>query len=327
MNRAAFLCCLIVAANVVIWAWALVTLHQVPLLLGTALVVYGLGARHAVDADHIAAIDNATRKLLQSGGDPAGSGLYFSLGHSSVVIAGSLALLLLTHDARAHALWLMQAGGILGTAISVGFLFAIAAANAWLLRDKLLRRADAASVAGPAPGPMTRILRPLLRMITRSWHMLPLGALFALGFDSVSEVAVMALSSAQSISGVPRSQVLALPLLFAAGMVLVDTCDSALMARAYGWALTEPRRRRRYDLTVTALSVCIALAVGTLEALGLLASRLDFHGQLWRAVSAINERFGAIGCGIIVAFLLCFALAIALQPRRPALLSQPRSPP
>jgi high-affinity nickel-transport protein len=278
--------CGLAAANAGAWVWALAAFHATPVLLGTALLAYGLGLRHAVDADHIAAIDNVTRTLMQAGQRPVGVGLYFSLGHSTVVVAASAAIAAAAQTFGPRLALLHEVGGVIGTSVSVAFLFAIAAANLLVLRT--LRRArtagapaeDALNRALSGLGPLSRLLRPLFAMIGRSWHMYPLGVLFGLGFDTASEVALLGLSATEA-AHLPVLSVMVFPALFTAGMALVDTADGVLMLGAYGWAFIEPSRKLAYNMAITTLSVAVALLVGGIEAAGLVSDRFALAGGLW----------------------------------------------
>ncbi len=285
-RRIALVFCGLAAANAGAWVWALAAFHATPVLLGTALLAYGLGLRHAVDADHIAAIDNVTRTLMQAGQRPVGVGLYFSLGHSTVVVAASAAIAAAAQTFGPRLALLHEVGGVIGTSVSVAFLFAIAAANLLVLRT--LRRArtagapaeDALNRALSGLGPLSRLLRPLFAMIGRSWHMYPLGVLFGLGFDTASEVALLGLSATEA-AHLPVLSVMVFPALFTAGMALVDTADGVLMLGAYGWAFIEPSRKLAYNMAITTLSVAVALLVGGIEAAGLVSDRFALAGGLW----------------------------------------------
>ena len=265
------------AANLASWAWAWLAFAGNPTLLGTALLAWVFGLRHAMDADHIAAIDNVVRKLMQAGRGAPAAGLWFALGHSTVVVLATLAIAATTQAARTHLAALAQIGSLAGTLISAGFLLAIALANLVILRG-LWRRYHHASRGGapdtdepqPAPlrGVLASLLRPVLALITRSWQMYPLGILFGLGFDTATEIGLLGISATQVSHGLPRWQVLVFPALFTSGMALVDTADSILMSGAYGWAFKNPLRKLTYNLAMTATSVAVALLIGGLEVLG-----------------------------------------------------------
>lgn len=312
----------LIPANLAAWAYALLLLHDHPLLLGTAALAYGFGLRHAVDADHIAAIDNVTRKLMQDGRRPVTVGLFFALGHSSVVFAASV-LVAMTAGALAHVEGLKAVAGTLSTMISAGFLFAIAAANLSILlgllklRQRLKAGAADLDVATPiASGLVGRLLRPMFAMITASWQMAPLGLLFGLGFETATEVSVMGLSASQASSGAPLALALVFPTLFAAGMSLVDATDGVLMAGAYHWAFVEPRRKLTYNLAITLLSSAVAVTVGSVETAGLIAQQLHLKGSAWSAADRIAEHFNLLGMAIIGLFAAGWLASVAVTRLR-----------
>jgi nickel/cobalt transporter (NiCoT) family protein len=291
---------------------------------GVGLTAYALGLRHAFDADHIAAIDNTTRKLMADGaGRPLGVGFFFALGHSTVVLA--LALLL---GAGVRALGgaveddssaLQQTTGLVGTLVSGSFLYAIGILNLVVLIGvvRVLRRArrgelsEAQLEAELTPrGPLQRVYGRLTRLVRKPWHMYPLGFLFGLGFDTATEIALLVLATGASASGLPLPAILCLPVLFAAGMALLDTLDGALMTLAYDWALARPVRKLFYNLTVTGLSVAVALGVGTVELLSVLVDRLGLHGGLWDAVAGVD--LGVVGFVVAGLFALTWAVAITV---------------
>ena len=314
----------LIGANVLIWVWALLALHDQPALLGTALLAYTFGLRHAVDADHIAAIDNVTRKLMQQGQRPLGVGLYFSLGHSLVVILLSMAVAFASAEVAGKFETLKAYGNVAQTLISALFLFAIAIFNIIVLISiyrsfTAVRRGakyveDDFDVLLNSRGFLARLFRPLFKLVTRSWHMLPIGFLFGLGFDTATEVALFGISAAQATNGAPLAVVLAFPALFAAGMTLIDTTDGVLMLGAYGWAFMKPIRKLYYNLTITAVSVLVALVVGGLETLNLVGDRLGLTegGGFWGAIGAINDNFGLLGFAIIGLFVLSWIVSVAV---------------
>lgn len=311
---------ILLALNLTAWLWALVAFRHYPVLLGTAFLAYSLGLRHAVDADHIAAIDNVTRKMMQQGKRPVAVGFMFSLGHSTVVVLGSAAIaataLSLQHrmDAVRHI------GGVAGTMVSMLFLFGIAIVNMAVLRSVYLafrrvRRGeryveeDFDLLLG-SRGFLSRLFRPMFAMISRSWHMYPLGILFGLGFDTATEIGLLSISAAEASKGLSLWSILVFPALFAAGMSLVDTTDNILMLGAYGWAFVKPIRKLYYNMTITLVSVIVALVVGGIEALGLLASQLHPQGAFWGSVGKLNENFGTLGYFIIGIFALSWGVSI-----------------
>jgi len=306
------LAALLACANVGAWLWAFLAFRGYPVLLGTALLAYGLGLRHAVDADHIAAIDNVTRKLRQEGQRPLTVGFWFSLGHSTVVILATLGIVTSAVAFRGTFERLHAVGGVVCTVVSAGFLFAIAAINLTILDGtwRTFRRLRAGGAAQDedlygllaSDGPLTRLLCPVIRLIRRSWHMYPLGFLFGLGFDTATEVGLLGISAAEAAKGLPLWSILVIPALFTAGMSLVDTADGVLMLNAYDWAFARPLRKLYYNLTITLASVVVALLVGAVELLGLVAGRLGLNGPAWRAIGAVNANFGLLGYVIIGVF-------------------------
>ena len=266
----------LVSANVLVWALAFVFFSKPhALLLGTALLAFTFGLRHAVDADHISAIDNVTRKLMQDGKRPVGVGFYFSLGHSTIVFLLTVAIAFGASAVRSRLPALEAAGGTVGTSISAAFLLLIAAINALVLADLLraLRRVRAGeryceqSVNDilNGRGLLGRFFKPLLRLVSRSRDMYLVGFLFGLGFDTATEVGVLGIAAIEAGKGVPIWTILLLPALFAAGMSLVDTTDGILMLGAYGWAFLDPARKLYYNVAITAASVLTAVVVGGIE--------------------------------------------------------------
>ena len=308
----------LVVANIAAWSWALAAFHDRPVLLGTAFLAWTLGLRHAVDADHIAAIDNVTRKLVQAGRRSLSVGLFFALGHSGVV---ALAVALLALAAPALRSWLddwRELGGLIGTLVSAGFLFAIAIVNLAIFRStwRTFRRvqagATAPDLAPTSGGLLTRLARPLFALITKPWHMLPLGFLFGLGFDTATEIALLGLSASQATNGLPFGAVLVFPALFAAAMALVDSADGVLMLNAYGWAIARPTRRLAYNLTITFVSIVVAVGVGSLELLGLLNERLGQSGRFWDGIDRLNDHADTLGFVIICVLVAMWIGALAL---------------
>jgi high-affinity nickel-transport protein len=313
---------LLLVFNVGAWAWAFAAFRHYPLLLGTALLAYSFGLRHAVDADHIAAIDNVTRKLMQEGKRPVGVGLMFSLGHSTIVLFGSAAIATAALTLQHRMDGARAVGGVIGTLVSSLFLLGIALVNLVVLRSIYgafvrVRNGEPYTeedfdllLAGR--GFLSRIFRPMFAMIRRSWHMYPLGVLFGLGFDTATEIGVLGISAAEASKGLPIWSILTFPLLFAAGMSLVDTTDNILMLGAYGWAFIKPVRKLYYNLTITFVSAIVALVVGGIEALGLLAGQFGWNGTFWDVVRRLNGDFGALGYFIVGIFSLSWIVSIAI---------------
>ena len=317
---------LLLAFNAAAWLWAFLAFRHFPLLLGTAFLAYSFGLRHAVDADHIAAIDNVTRKLMQEGKRPVAVGFMFSLGHSTVVLLGSLAIAW-TALALQHRLdGIREIGGLVGTLVSSLFLFGIAAFNLVVLRSvyrTFVRVRDGQPYVEEDldmllgnRGLLARLFRPIFSMITRSWHMYPLGVLFGLGFDTATEIGILGISAAEASKGLPMVSILIFPALFAAGMCLIDTTDNVLMLGAYGWAFTKPIRKLYYNITITSVSVVVAVAVGSIEALGLLVGRFHLKGSFWDVVTRLNENFGTLGYLIVGLFAISWLASVAFYKWR-----------
>ncbi|MGA8161976.1 MAG: HoxN/HupN/NixA family nickel/cobalt transporter [Acidobacteriaceae bacterium] len=308
------------------WLWAVVAFHRYPVLLGTAFLAYSFGLRHAVDADHIAAIDNVTRKLMQEGKRPVAVGFMFSLGHSTVVILGALLLAAAALGLQQHIDHYRSIGGLIGTSVSALFLLAIALVNLIILRAvyatfKRVRRGEPYvdedfDLLLNSRGFLARIFRPVFAMIRRSWHMYPLGFLFGLGFDTATEIGLLGLSAAEASRGLSLWSILVFPVLFAAGMSLIDTTDNILMLGAYGWAYIKPIRKLYYNLTITSVSVVVAFVVGGVEALGLLGGQFHLQGSFWALVSRLNDNFGMLGYCIIGIFALAWIVSIAIYKFR-----------
>ncbi|HEX8592940.1 MAG TPA: HoxN/HupN/NixA family nickel/cobalt transporter [Pseudomonas sp.] len=310
----------LVAANLLAWAWAFMAFHDYPLLLGTAFLAYSFGLRHAVDADHIAAIDNATRKLIQEGRQTASVGLFFSLGHSTVVILASLGIALTATAFKREIEAFHGIGGLIGTSVSAAFLLLVALINLLILRSvyQAFRRVRRGERIGEQEmnalltggGPIARLLRPLFRLISRPWHLYPLGLLFGLGFDTATEIGLLGIAAVQASQSLPIWSILVFPALFTVGMALVDTADSVMMTGAYQWALVNPARKLYYNLTITSMSVLVALLVGGVEVLGLIAARWDLQGGLWDFITALTNNFGMIGYLIVGIFILTWTASV-----------------
>ena len=317
-----FLYAVLTAANVVAWLYAFFQFRDQPVLLGTASLAYTFGLRHAVDPDHIAAIDNVTRKLMQEGKRPVSAGFFFALGHSTVVIVASLLVALSVGALEAKFDWFREVGGAIGTTVSATFLLVIALINMAILISvyrafTAVRRGervtdDALNDLLSRRGVMSRILRSLFSVITKSWHLYPLGFLFGLGFDTASEVGLLGISAAQGSAGLPIWSILIFPALFTAGMSLIDTTDGVLMVQAYGWAFIKPVRKLYYNLTMTLISIVVALLIGGIEVLGLLADKVGFEGGFWTFVAQANDSFGMLGYLIIGVFVAGWLISVLI---------------
>ena len=287
-----------------------------PALVGTGVLAYSLGLRHAFDADHVAAIDNTTRAFREADRRRVGVGFFFSLGHSTVVAAMVVALVVATRLARADLPLLREVGGPLGTAFSGGFLTLVGLVNLVVLIDLVgtARRArvgdaDPAALEGEPGGRglLNRVVGVFYGRFRHSWHLYPLGVLFGLGFDTASEVALLAVAAGAASSGLPLTGVLVLPVLFAAGMCALDTADGAFMTYAYDWAFTTPVRKLHYDLTVTGISVVVALLVGAVELGRVAAAALGLDGPLASALRALS--LGSLGYAVVVVFVLAWIVS------------------
>jgi nickel/cobalt transporter (NiCoT) family protein len=310
--------------HVVGWGIMLVLVApRFPVMLGLGGLAYAYGLRHAFDADHISAIDNTTRKLLQEGRKPLGVGFFFSLGHSTVVFLIALALgfatqFVVTNVVSANG-QLKNLGGLIGTSVSGTFLVLIGVLNLIILLDlvRTFRRMKAGEydrealehqlVAG---GLLTRLFGRLFKLITHSWQMYLVGFLFGLGFDTASEISFLAISAGAAAHGIPIYALISLPLIFAAGMSLMDTADGAFMSQAYSWAFSNPVRKIFYNLTITALSVFVALFVGLFELSQVLVQQLGLKGGAWDAIGHMD--LGVMGFVIVAAFIVTWAGAVLL---------------
>jgi len=311
---------LLIAANIGAWVWALIAFRQYSLLLGTALLAYSFGLRHAVDADHIAAIDNVTRKLMQEGKRPVTVGFFFSLGHSTIVVLASIAIAATATAFQSQIESIRSIGGTIGTLVSAAFLLAIAAINIVILIDvyRIFQRvkkgepyeADDLDILLANRGFLSRLFRPLFRLITRGRQMYPVGFLFGLGFDTATEVGLLGISAAAASKGLELWSILVFPALFTAGMSLIDTTDGVLMLGAYGWAFRKPVRKLYYNMTITFVSVIVAVVIGGIETLGLVANQLSLTGSFWGTMGDLNDSFGVLGFGIIGIFVVSWVVSL-----------------
>ena len=316
--RLAVFAAAILGLNVLGWGLFVYYAHGNPALAGLGTLAYTFGLRHAFDADHIAAIDNTTRKLLQDGQRPLGVGFFFSLGHSTIVfsLVATLAIAAKTVNSKIPAF--QDYGGYIGATVSGTFLWIIGILNLLVLIDILRiffamrnRAYDQEQLESRLldRGFMNRFyLGKLSRRIDASWKMYPLGVLFGLGFDTATEVGLLAISAGVATHHVSFLAVLSLPILFAAGMCLMDTADGAFMSQAYGWAFSNPVRKVYYNITVTTLSVTVALLVGSIELLQVLSAKFSFTGGFWDWLD--NVDFSHIGYAIVAAFVVTWAVSI-----------------
>ena len=307
------------AFNVAAWAWAFAVFSSQPVLIGTAFLAYVFGLRHAFDADHIAAIDNVVRKLMQEGQKPLNVGFFFSLGHSSIVIVASAAIAASAAVLQGRLEQVHQIGGVVGTLVSAFFLLAIGLANLIVLRGiwSAFTRARAGQAIADEDldamlanrGFLARIFQRVFGVVQKSWHMYPVGVLFGLGFDTATEIGLLGISATQAASGMSFWSIMVFPALFTAGMALVDTTDSVAMVGAYGWAFVNPVRKLWYNLTITAASVAVALFIGGVEALGLLSDKLSLSGGFWDVIGNLNGNLTNFGYAVVGVFLLSWLVS------------------
>ena len=312
----------LIAFNVVMWGLTLLASLQYPIILGIAAIAYGFGLRHAVDPDHIAAIDNTTRKLMHEGQRPVATGFFFSIGHSTIVILLSITLAFATSYIKTNLPQFKATGSIIGTAVSAIFLLVIGTINLVVMVDvyRQFRRVKAGEQYDDQSlddylanrGLLARMFRPALKLVDRSWKMYPVGVLFGLGFDTASEVGLLAITAGFGASGqVPAFYIILFPLLFAAGMSLIDTTDGVLMLGAYGWAFVKPIRKLYYNLNITGISVIVALVIGLIEALQVIGVETGGitgsgdaqagNGPFWSLVHSLDiSKLGFVIIGIFV---------------------------
>ena len=324
----------LIAFNISIWVFVLAMGHNYPDFISLGLLAYVFGLRHAVDADHIAAIDNTTRKLLHEGKRPVSVGLYFSLGHSTVVFLLTLGIVIAMKVFEASLPHMEGIGSFIGTTVSASFLYLIAWLNFRILREiwkvsVRIRKGNAEQDSLSSiqlenllthRGFVNRLLKHVVRMVSQSWQMYFIGFLFGLGFETASEVALLGLSSSVTSHGMPIASVLLLPALFAAGMSLVDTTDGILMLYAYDFAFRDPTRKIVYNLIVTSVSVFIAFGIGTVEWLQVIPSYVSKVRFMWW-INRIN--LGSAGYFVIGLFLVSWMIEwIVYQFRRSRLTNE-----
>ncbi len=309
---------LLIIFNIAVWVLAIVgfATHYAA-LLGTALLAYTFGLRHAVDADHISAIDNVTRKLMQEKKRPVAVGFFFSFGHSTVVVALSIAIAIAAIFVQKYIPALENAGGLIGTGVSAVFLYVIAIIN-FLVLWEIFQAFQRVKRGGEyndqtldeflnQRGLMGRFFRPLLKLVDSSWKMYPVGFLFGLGFDTATEVGLLGIAAVEAGRGLPVWSILIFPALFTAGMSLLDTTDGILMLGAYGWAFVKPVRKLYYNLNITLVSVLVALVVGTIEVFSIIAMEFNLNGGIWNYLN--NLDFGVLGGVIIGLFILSWLIS------------------
>ena len=306
--------------NVAVWAAVLVSSAKYGLLLGLAPLAYGFGLRHAVDPDHIAAIDNTTRKLMRDGQKPVGVGFFFSLGHSTVVFALSVLIAFSAEYVKQNLPHMQSLGAVIGTSVSGTFLIIIGTINLMVFADiyRTWRRVTRGESYDDETldeylnqrGLLARLFRPLLKMVGHSWNMYPMGILFGLGFDTASEVGILGMSATAGAGGMPVWFILVLPLLFVAGMSLVDTTDGIAMLGAYGWASMRPVRKLYYNMNITLVSVVIALFIGIVEVLQVVSTETGLSGGPF--YFADNIPFSSLGFYIVGLFMASWLISVVV---------------
>lgn len=288
-----------------------------PVFIGMGIAAYAFGARHAFDIDHIAAVDNTIRKLVAQKEDSRGVGLYFSLGHSTVVFLLAVLTAVSVKFVTQYMTSMQDIGGIIGVVVSGVFLVFIAILNSMLFIQlwKIFRKMKYEKMSEAelekifqAKGFFTRYLGRLFKLVNKSWHIYPIGFLFGLGFDTATEISLLTMSAGAAQSNLPIMGIIALPLLFAAGMSLFDTLDGLMMTKSYAWADDRPVRKVYYNLTVTAISVVAALSVGIVELAQITSDKLHLSGAFWDAIASID--FGNLGFFLVVAFLIIWGLSV-----------------
>ncbi|MGI8824499.1 MAG: HoxN/HupN/NixA family nickel/cobalt transporter [Chloroflexota bacterium] len=309
---------ILIGFNIAVWAALLLSSVKYGLLLGLAPVAYGFGLRHAVDPDHIAAIDNTTRKLMQDGKRPVAVGFFFSLGHSTVVFFLSALIALSAAYVKTNLPQMKSVGGVIGTTVSGAFLIIIATINIVVLLDiyKTWRRVVKGGTYDDKTldeylqnrGLLARLFRPLLKVVSNSWNMYPIGILFGLGFDTASEVGILGMSATAGVGGMPVWFILLLPLLFVAGMSLVDTTDGIAMLGAYGWAYIRPVRKLYYNMNITLISILVALVVGGIEVLQVIGTETGTKSGLLGWASTLP--FSVLGFYIVGIFMASWFVSV-----------------
>lgn len=302
------------------WGTFFLYAPRFPAMAGLGALAYGLGLRHAFDADHISAIDDTTRYLLQKGERPLAVGFFFSLGHSTIVLTMSVAMVIATKTVRSAMPQLQSYGSVIGATVSGVFLWLVGILNLLVLLDILniwrqMKRGtyhqERLAELLAQRGLIWRVLGGRLQnLINHSWQMYPVGLLFGLGFDTASEIGLLALAAGVASQAVPTLAVTSLAILFGSGMSLMDTVDGVFMVRAYSWAFSTPLRKIYYNITTTSLSVAVALLIGTVELLQVLGGELSLHGRFFNALAALN--FESLGYAIVALFVVGWALSVLI---------------
>ncbi|HBA7870545.1 TPA: HoxN/HupN/NixA family nickel/cobalt transporter [Escherichia coli] len=322
-RRAIFLLIGLLAMNGLAWAWVFIDFRGNSVLMGMALLAYSLGLRHAVDADHIAAIDNVTRKLMQHRKIPIAVGTFFSLGHSTIVILASLTIAATTMVFKNDMAWLHETGGIIGTFVSSVFLLLFAILNLTILisvykKFKQIKFGckfkddNLELLVSNHGGLLVKVFRRTFNLVNKSWHMYLVGFLFGLGFDTATEIGVLGISATNATHGMGLWTIMIFPILFTCGMALIDSLDNFVMIGAYGWAFSNPVRKLYYNMTVTAASVIVAFFIGGVESLGLIAEKMNLNNGVWTVINRLSDNLGALGYWVIGLFILCWVFSAAI---------------
>jgi high-affinity nickel-transport protein len=336
-TQAVMMMALLAVANLIVWLCAWTLFGDRPVLIGTALLAYGLGLRHAVDADHIAAIDNATRKMMEVGRRPVALGLFFSLGHSTVVFGLTIGVLAATATFASLLEPVRAYVSVIGAGLSSLFLVVVAAVNLktfvmlarTLLRERKAGSGPISSADHHAGGLMARVLAPLSSCVTRSWHMLVVGFVFGLSFETASEISLLGLSVSEMTRGLSAWTILVFPALFTAGMSLLDAADGVLMVGVYGWALSRPDRRLVYNLVITGLSVSVALLVAGIGLAGMIAGH-DEANESWLSRALADVDMNTLGYVVVFVFATAWLVAAVAgrlgRPQRRSAWIRPSAP-
>jgi len=316
--RAVLLLSVLAMANLLAWGWAWQTFSGSTALMAASLLAWCYGLRHAVDADHIAAIDTVTRKMMQQGKRPSSVGAWFSLGHSTIVVLATVAIAATATAFQQNMTWFHETGSVIGTAVSATFLLAMALVNMVILHSvwrsfQAMKKGRMTRVDAELPvtgGAMNWLFGATFRLVSNSWQMYLVGFLFGLGFDTATEIGVLGISAASASHGMSVWSIMIFPALFASGMALIDTIDNLLMVGAYGWAFNKPQRKLYYNMTITGTSVVVALFIGGLEALGLVMDKFQLSGGIWNAVAKVNDNLGNAGFFVVGLFITCWVISV-----------------
>ncbi|POT58596.1 HoxN/HupN/NixA family nickel/cobalt transporter [Citrobacter amalonaticus] len=312
------LLCLIII-NLLSWCWAFIAFKDNTFLMGMAILAYSFGLRHAVDADHIVAIDNVTRKLMQQGQRPIAVGTFFSLGHSTIVVLASVVIAITAMTYSASLEKFRETGGLIGTTVSTLFLLVFAFLN-YTIFLSIYKKFRTIHIKGSFSqrevqenvnqGILSRLFRRLFTLINKSQQMYWVGLLFGLGFDTATEIGVLSISAITATNGMNVWSTLVFPVLFASAMVLVDTLDNYLMTGVYGWAFSKPLKKLYYNMTITGISAFIAIFIGSVQALGLLGEKMNLSGWLWNGIANLSDNLADMGFWIIGVFIVCWLCSV-----------------